>query len=142
MHVWRPLRRPCWLAVAVSSVSVVIVVVAHAGQAGSGDAQRGQKTFQQRYACHSVASTELNLPAPNLAGVIGRTAGTLASFADYSEAMKAAGRGGLVWNVRTLDAFLEDPTHVVRDTNMSFIGLRLKPNRDDVIAYLQRGASQ
>jgi cytochrome c len=117
---------------------VVLGIVARAGHAGTGDAQRGQKVFQQCYACHSVDPGESNLQGPNLAGVMGRIAGTLASFPDYSEAMKAAGRDGLVWNVRTLDAFLEDPARVVPDTNMSFVGLRSKPDRDDVIAYLQK----
>ena len=136
-HTWRPIRRLRWLAVAVSSVSVVLSVVAHAGQAATGDAQRGPKVFQQCYACHSRDPAESNLQGPNLAGVVGRTAGTLATFPDYSEAMKAAGRGGLVWDVRTLDAFLEDPARMVPDTSMSFIGLRSKADRDDVIAYLQ-----
>jgi cytochrome c len=81
---------------------------------------------------------ELHFQGPNLAGVIGRTAGTLAFFADYSEAMKAAGRRGLVWNVLTLDAFLEEPERVVPDTRMNFVGLRSKQDRDDVIAYLQK----
>jgi cytochrome c len=80
----------------------------------------------------------MNLEGPNLAGVIGRTAGTLATFPDYSEAMKAAGRRGLVWDARTLEAFLEEPERVVPDTRMNFAGLRSKQDRDDVIAYLQR----
>jgi cytochrome c len=136
-HAWRPIRRLRWLAVAVLSIFVVLGVVADAGQAATGDAQRGQKVFQQCYACHFRDAGESNLQGPNLAGVVGRTAGTLATFPDYSEAMKAAGRGGLVWNVRTLDAFLEDPARMVPDTSMSFIGLRSKADRDDVIAYLQ-----
>jgi cytochrome c len=68
---------------------------------------------------------------------MGRTAGTLASFQDYSEAMRAAGRRGLVWNAPTLDAFLEDPERLVPGTSMNFVGLRSKSDRDDVIAYVQ-----
>jgi cytochrome c len=79
-----------------------------------------------------------NLQGPNLAGLIGHTAGMLGSFAGYSEAMKAAGRGGLVWTVSTLDAFLEDPSEMVPGTSMSSIGLRSKADRDDVIASLQK----
>jgi cytochrome c len=126
------------LCLAMGSVFALFGVTAHAGRQSAGDMQRGQQVFQRCYACHSVEPGEANLEGPNLAGVIGRTAGTLASFTDYSEAMKAAGRRGLVWNARTLDAFLEEPERVVPDTRMNFVGLRSKQDRDDVIAYLQQ----
>ncbi len=38
-----------------------------------------------------------------------------------------------------LDPFLEDPARTVPNTGMSFIGLRSKADRDDVITYLQTG---
>jgi cytochrome c len=125
-----------WLAVA--GAGTLLGIAAPAGLQDTGDAPRGQKVFQHCYACHSVDSSEANLPGPNLAGVIGRTAGTLVSFQDYSEAMKAAGQRGLVWNAQTLDAFLEDPERLVPGTSMNFVGLRSKSDRDDVIAYVQQ----
>lgn len=139
-RTWCRIRRLRYLALSVAGVCVVLGLVAHAGHAGAGDAQRGRKVFQQCYAYRSVDPDESNLQGPNLARVIGRVSGTLESFPDYSKAMKAAGQGGLVWNVRTLGAFLEDPASVVPDTSMSFVGLRSKQDRDDVIAYLRETA--
>jgi cytochrome c len=126
------------LCVAAVSVFALFGMAANAMDRSAGDAQRGQQVFQRCYACHSVEPGESNLEAPNLAGVIGRTAGTLAAFPDYSEAMKASGRRGLVWDARTLEAFLEEPERVVPDTRMNFVALRSKQDRDDVIAYLQQ----
>jgi cytochrome c len=128
----------CLLWLAAAGAVALLGVAASAGLQSAADARRGQKVFQQCYACHSVDRREAQLPGPNLAGVIGRTAGTLASFQDYSEAMQAAGRGGLVWNTHTLDVFLEDPERLVPGTSMNFVGLRAKQDREDVIAYVQK----
>lgn len=135
-HTGRVVRGLCWLAVVGSWA--LCGLAAHAALQSPGEGQRGQRVFQHCYACHSVQPGELNLPGPNLHGVVGRTAGTLASFEDYSGAMRAAGRRGLIWNAQTLDAFLEDPERVVPGTSMTFVGLRSKPDRDAVIAHVQQ----
>ena len=57
-------------------------------------------------ACHD-AKTDKNKVGPSLMTVVGRTAGTLESFqAKYSDAMKEAGAGGLVWDDANLAAYL------------------------------------
>ena len=110
--------------------------------AEAGDPERGERTFQQCYACHSVDPEEIDLPGPNLAGVLGRRAGTWAQFA-YSPAMRAAGsERGLVWTRETLDAFLADPQGFMPGTSMAYIGLREPSVRADVIAYLVRGKKE
>jgi cytochrome c len=130
------IRATLWLAVA--GIEAFLGGMASAGLHGMGDAARGQTIFQRCYACHSMDPGEVHLQGPNLAGVTGRTAGTLASFQDYSEAMRVAGRDGLVWNAQTLDAFLEDPERLVPGTSMNFVGLRSELDRADVIAYVQQ----
>lgn len=110
--------------------------------ADAGDPGRGERTFQQCYACHSVDPEELDLPGPNLAGVLGRRAGTWAQFA-YSPAMRTAGsERGLVWTRETLDAFLADPQGFLPGTSMAYVGLREPSVRADVIAYLVRGKKE
>lgn len=110
--------------------------------AEAGDPERGERTFQQCYACHSVDPEEIDLPGPNLAGVLGRRAGTWAQFA-YSPAMRAAGsERGLVWTRGTLDAFLADPQGFMPGTSMAYVGLREPSVRADVIAYLARGKKE
>lgn len=73
--------------------------------------------FNYCVSCHSVDPAETGLPAPNLAGVAGRTAGSRPDFA-YSPAMRAAGKGGLVWTRETLNRFLANPQALVPGTAM------------------------
>jgi cytochrome c len=142
-------------AMTVLVLMLVVVSACTGGEAGSsnaeadveaaaeaGDPERGERTFQQCYACHSVDPEEIDLPGPNLAGVLGRRAGTWAQFA-YSPAMRAAGsERGLVWTRATLDAFLADPQGFMPGTSMAYVGLREPSVRADVIAYLARGKKE
>ena len=70
-------------------------------------------------------------------GVVGRKAGTLESFqAKYSDAMKAAGAGGLVWDEANIAAYLKDPKEVPGN-KMAFPGLKDDADIANVIAYLK-----
>jgi len=80
----------------------------------------GARAFQRCAACHSLRE-DARSPAPSLGGVVGRRAGAVETFA-YSDAMRAAGRRGLVWDAATLDRFLTDPEAVVPGTDMPFQG--------------------
>jgi len=101
------------------------------------DPARGERVFQRCFACHSVTAGEDKLPGPNLRGVIGRRAGTLAAFR-FSPALVAAGARGLVWTRETLDAYLADPERFIPGTEMGLPGLRERADRRDVIDFLER----
>jgi cytochrome c len=74
----------------------------------------GEVLFNQRCkVCHSAQAGKPSPLGPNLAGVVGRKAGT-ATFA-YSPALKAA---GVVWTKPNLDKFLTAPTKMVPGTRM------------------------
>ena len=108
--------------------------------AAGADPERGARVFQRCFACHSVVAGEDNLPGPNLRGVLGRRAGTLAGFT-FSPAMVAAGAGGLVWTREILDTFLTDPLRVVPGTAMGMpAGLPSAADRQDVIDFLTQAA--
>ena len=63
-----------------------------------GDAAAGKKVFNKCMPCQD-AVTGKDKVGPSLVGVVGRTAGTLESYAaKYSANMKEAGAGGLVWD--------------------------------------------
>jgi cytochrome c len=75
----------------------------------------GQLLFRQRCSvCHSVAPGKVSPLAPNLAGVMGRRAGS-AAF-NYSPAMKAS---NIVWTRATLDKYLAAPSKTVVGTKMA-----------------------
>src|SRR5262249_48815157 len=56
---------------------------------------------------------------------------------NYSAAMK---QSGLVWDGKTLDAYLADPQKLVPGNKMPFPGLKTDHDRADIIAYLAAGA--
>jgi nitrite reductase (NO-forming) len=78
-----------------------------------------------------------NILGPSLAGIIGRKAGGEAGYS-YSPAMTQA---GIVWDEKTLDAYLADPAKTVPGNKMPFPGLKTDQDRSDVIAFLASSAS-
>ena len=84
-------------------------------------ADPGARAFQRCAACHSLQTHDPRMPAPSLRDVVGRRAGSVDGFA-YSDAMKAAGRRGLVWDEAALDRYLADPEAFVPGTDMPYQG--------------------
>jgi cytochrome c len=103
--------------------------VAHA----QGDAQRGAKLFPQCAACHTLEPGR-NLTGPSLANLFGRKAGTVSNFLRYSDTLK---RSGVVWDEKTLDAWLKDPEKFIPGNDMVFPGIKEDAVRRDLIAYLK-----
>lgn len=95
----------------------------------------GARAFQRCAACHSMQAHDPRGPAPSLKGVFGRPAGTVPGFA-YSDAMKAAGRRGLVWDEAALERYLADPEAFVPGTDMPYQG-GSAAERTAVIAWLR-----
>src|SRR5947209_19722193 len=100
-------------------VAALLPLTLSAAAAQQGDVARGQRLFQNCSACHSL-EPDKNLTGPSLSGVIGRKAGTLQSFSRYSEPIKSS---GVVWDGKTLDAWLADPQHVIPGNQMTFPGI-------------------
>jgi cytochrome c len=100
-----------------------------ASAAPAADVEHGKAVFQACAACHSDKPDALG---PNLAGVIGRKAGSRDDFR-YSAAMQ---RAGFVWNEASLHEYLADPQAKVKGNRMPFSGLGDPKDIDDVIAYL------
>jgi cytochrome c len=100
------------------------------GAAADGDVSRGEKLFARCSACHSVNGQ--NKLGPSLAGVVGRTAGTVAGTR-YS---KALAQSQIVWTEQNLDAYLTAPTTLVRGTTMT-MRIAKEQDRQDLISYLK-----
>lgn len=110
--------------------------VLSAGAAQAQDVAAGEKVFKKCAACHAVGEGAKNKVGPQLNGIIGRAAGTVPDY-NYSEAMKTAGAGGLVWNDENLHKYLEQPKEFIPGNKMAFAGLKKEDERDNVVAYLK-----
>ncbi|MDE0391346.1 MAG: c-type cytochrome [Rhodospirillales bacterium] len=130
--------RTAGLAACLASglLALGLLLVLPAAGAGSDDAGRGKALFGQCKRCHQVGGGAAHRIGPHLNDVFGRTAGSLADYR-YSQAMREAGAGGLIWAGATLDAFLSDPHTFVPHTRMSFDGMEGADDRAALLAWLR-----
>jgi cytochrome c len=120
---------------ATLGVFVSVALILSAGAAMAQSAERGERTFnQQCKACHTVEKGGPSPLGPNLFGVVGRKAGTLAGY-EASDAMK---KSGITWDDASLADYLKDPKAKVPDGKMAFAGLKQAAQLGDVIAYLKK----
>jgi cytochrome c len=66
--------------------------------------------------CHVLRAEEGPRQGPNLAGVIGRKAGSVEGF-PYSNGLKQA---GFAWTTERMEAWLADPQGLIADTYMAY----------------------
>jgi cytochrome c len=100
-----------------------------------GDAGKGAKVFVKCKACHENEKGVSKI-GPTLKGIVGRPTASIADF-KYSEAMKAKGAAGQIWDEATLTAYLPDPKAFVPGTKMAFGGLKKPDEVADIIAFLK-----
>ena len=111
---------------AAAALCVALVLPVHA----AGDAASGQTQYEARCtACHSV---EENRVGPAHRGVFERKAGTHEGFG-YSNALKAS---AIVWDEKTLDAWLTDPEKLIPGQAMYF-QVGDAQARGDIVAFLR-----
>lgn len=111
-----------------------IAALAVAGAAfAAADADRGARVFRACAACHTL-EPDRHLTGPSLGALWGRKAGSVDTYHRYSEALK---RAELVWDERTLDAWLRSPQKLVPGNSMQFDGLPDEGARADLIAFLK-----
>ena len=119
---------------------IIAIIVAigplASAQAASGDIARGQQDFRACAQCHSLEPNR-NMTGPSLAGLWGRKAGSLPSFERYSDALKSS---GIIWDERSLDAWLTDPQKMVPDNDMPFQGIRDARVRADLLGFLKEAS--
>lgn len=129
------------IAAAIFSATALVALAAPSALA-AGDAAAGQKAFKKCEVCHTVAAGKTKPTGPNLLGVIGRKAGS-GDF-KYSDAMQKAAAKGLVWDEKSINAYIEDPkkflaeyTGDAKAMNKMQFSLKNAQEREDIIAYLK-----
>jgi cytochrome c len=111
---------------------VICLLTAAQHASAAPDAVRGEQLYQGCQDCHSLDTNDVG---PKHRGVFGRTAGSVADF-NYSPALK---NSGIIWDERTLDAWLTDPQAFVAGSKM-FFHLDAAQDRADIIEYLKEKA--
>ena len=115
--------------------ALLVATVSGASVAFSeGNPSRGQRIFGACAACHSLQPNQ-NMTGPSLAGLWKRKAGTVASFTRYSPALESS---NIIWDDKTLDAWIEDPQHLVPGNQMTFQGIKDAGQRADLLAFLKQ----
>ena len=119
---------------ALTAAFLLALSLAAAAETPKGDAERGRLVFGQCRTCHYPEKAYGDHNGPNLYGIFGRMAGSVPSYAYYSEEMKKA---GFDWTPELLDfwlanmgKFLPASTMVVFETTPQ--------QRADIIEYLRQ----
>ena len=114
-----------------ASLPAVVLLALWAGDAAAADAGRGKELYESRcMGCHSL---DANRVGPAHRGVYGRKAGSAPAFA-YSSAVKGS---AVVWEEKSLDAWLTNPQALIPGQRMNF-RIALPEDRADIIAYLRQ----
>lgn len=108
----------------------LLAAAAAAADAMPGNPGRGAAIYERCQACHSL---ERNRTGPRHCGLLGRSAGSVATFRRYSAALRDS---GIVWDAESLDRFLAAPLEAVPGTRMGYAGVKDPQERADLIAFL------
>jgi cytochrome c2 len=108
-----------------------------------GDATKGKADFAKCAICHQVGPGAATLVGPELNGIVGRKAGSVADY-PYSAGMKKLAGEGYVWSEENLDKWIADPKAMIPDSPMAlaFPGIQDAGERADIIAYLKTVPAQ
>ena len=116
------------------SASLLFLLACAPLAAGAADLANGQRLFASRCgSCHSVGPSARAGFGPQLNAVFGRRAGGTPDFR-YSPAMLAS---NIVWNDKTLTAFIDSPSGLIPGTRMRFWGMSNAKQVGDLLAYLR-----
>ncbi len=116
----------------VLSLAAVGAIIAPLSAFAAGNPDAGKVMYTECAGCHAFNKNGIG---PDHCGLIGRKAGGLATFKNYSEVMTAS---GIVWTQKTFSEFMAAPMDYVPDTTMEYIGVPDQESRDDLFAYIKK----
>lgn len=125
----------------VAAVSAVALMTLGGSAFAAGDAAKGKEIFTTALCatCHQIGPGAKNGVGPELNGIVGRKAASVADFPTYSAGMKKLGEEGFVWTEENIDKWIANPKAMIPDSIMAltFQGMPDAQQRADVIAYLK-----
>lgn len=122
----------------LSLLAIAALVAASTGTALANDLEKkGKRVYNKCKACHNLESKK-NKIGPHLVRIMGRKAGSVENF-KYSSAMK---NSGVVWDEKSLDAYITNPKKFMPGNKMTFAGLKKEDDRKAVIAYIKHESSE
>jgi cytochrome c len=120
------------------AAALLFCLWASSGVTAEDDVALGARAFRACAACHSVEANR-NMTGPSLADIWNRKAGSVSSFPRYSDAMKSS---EVIWNEKTLDGYLENPTQFMPGNHMTFPGVPDQKTRKSIIAFLKQAGEK
>jgi cytochrome c len=120
------------------ALSAALLAACSGSALAAGDAAKGKEVFEKCAVCHEVGPAAKIRVGPELNGIVGRKAASIAYYPMYSDGMKTLGELGVVWTEGNLDKWIANPKAMLPDSSMSlFPGLPEASDRANVIAYLK-----
>jgi cytochrome c len=116
-----------------AGAALLLAVLNTPASAADEPATRGSQIFERRCAsCHEHAAPSSGTLGPNLAGIVGRKAGT-GNSGVHSRAMAES---GIVWSRDSLKRFLSNPGREVPGTIMP-VRVEDPKQLEDLLVYLE-----
>lgn len=107
--------------------------IALAAECGADSSHGAQVFANECSVCHSASKGVAGMMGPNLNGVFGRKAGSLAGFS-YSKAMHDK---DVNWQADSISQFIAQPQAFVPGTYMPYMGLASADDRQAVACFLK-----
>jgi len=135
------LRRPMTLRNAILFACVLLAVACDSrareirSRLSDADLQlfnRGQQLSSPCWSCHDFYGTQ-NKIGPYLSGIYGRAAAA-AEFGGYSDSLRGS---MIVWNDRSLKAFLSNPQQTIPGTTMVSPGVESPADLEALLFYMK-----
>jgi|SRR6266508_520499 len=110
-----------------------LALAASTAAALAQDVAAGETSFRKCQPCHDVGEEAKNKLGPELNGLDGRKAGTIAGY-DFSDADK---NSGILWSEATFKEYIQDPAAKMPGTKM-FFSTKNEKEIGDLWAYLKQ----
>ena len=118
--------------------AATLVALTGSAFAADDNAAQGKAAFTKCAICHQVGPDAKTLLGPELNGIVGRKAASVADY-NYSPGMKELGEKGFVWSEENLDKWIADPKALLPNSMMSltFQGIQDADERASIVGYLK-----